>query len=255
VPDPSSFEQQLAAAAKDAPLNEALAGLHRIANAAGIFAQTCQAQSIAEVCDMIAGWCQQRRAHDRAHDHAHAAGLTDADLHGLDGEDHRWHYCLTECQWLAVWPGPHRHLLRDDGTPGIVVERVPHHPATRTSAEDLRAAARIERAAPVFAARVRREADQMDAVSPAAALKARLITAPLGAGVFDAIREAAAAQIAAGGPMWHLRCSADIAQAHRFPGMLRVEVMRDWLRGRWELRGAAGQLIATSGGPDAAADD
>jgi hypothetical protein len=39
--------------------------------------------------------------------------------------DPRWHYCLAEpCEWLAVWIGPHRHLLKDDGSIGIVVERV-----------------------------------------------------------------------------------------------------------------------------------
>jgi hypothetical protein len=37
----------------------------------------------------------------------------------------RWHYCLAEpCEWLAIWIGPHRHLLKGDGTIGIVVERV-----------------------------------------------------------------------------------------------------------------------------------
>jgi hypothetical protein len=36
----------------------------------------------------------------------------------------RWHYCLAEpCEWLAIWIGPHRHLLKDDGRIGIVVER------------------------------------------------------------------------------------------------------------------------------------
>jgi hypothetical protein len=39
--------------------------------------------------------------------------------------DPRWHYCLTEpCEWLAMWIGPHRHLLKDDGRIGTVVERV-----------------------------------------------------------------------------------------------------------------------------------
>jgi hypothetical protein len=51
----------------DAPLDEALAALRRIADAAGIFPQTCEAASIAEVGDMIALWCAQRRsAPDRA---------------------------------------------------------------------------------------------------------------------------------------------------------------------------------------------
>jgi len=37
----------------------------------------------------------------------------------------RWHYCLTEpCEWLAIWIGPHRHLLTDGHKIGIVVERV-----------------------------------------------------------------------------------------------------------------------------------
>jgi hypothetical protein len=169
-------------------------------------------------------------------------------------QDLRWHYCLTEpCEWLAVWTGPHRHLLKEDGTVGIVVERVPHQIATRTSAADLRAgAARIERQAPAFAARLRREADQMDrpgAVSPAAALKATLIAAPRcsAAEVMAAIREAHAAHLEAGGRLWVLRCSADIAQAHRMPGM-RVEVMRDWLAGRWDLLDDAGAVIVTSGG-------
>jgi hypothetical protein len=80
--------------------------------------------------------------------------------------------------------------------------------------------------------------------SPAAALKARLATMPgaeapeIIAAILDGVR----AQHATGAPLWVLRCSADIAQAHRFPG-LRVEVMRDWLSGRWELRDNAGQVI------------
>jgi hypothetical protein len=79
---PDTFEDMLAAATADAPLDEALAGLHRIATAAGIFEDTWHAQSIGEVCDMIAAWCRQRHCHDLAHDHAHAAGLTTEDLHG-----------------------------------------------------------------------------------------------------------------------------------------------------------------------------
>jgi len=39
--------------------------------------------------------------------------------------DLRWHYCLEECPWLAVQIGPHRHLLRDDGTVGVILERLP----------------------------------------------------------------------------------------------------------------------------------
>ncbi len=45
-----------------------------------------------------------------------------------------WRYCLGECPWLAIDIGPHRHLLRDDGTMGIVVERLP-----RQLAADFRA--------------------------------------------------------------------------------------------------------------------
>lgn len=38
----------------------------------------------------------------------------------------RWHYCLEEpCEWLAIWIGPHRHLLLEDGTVGVMVERLP----------------------------------------------------------------------------------------------------------------------------------
>lgn len=55
---PGSFDAMLAAEATAEaarmPLDEALAGLHRIAVAAGILEQTWQARSIAEVCDMIA---------------------------------------------------------------------------------------------------------------------------------------------------------------------------------------------------------
>lgn len=40
-------------------LDEALAGLHRIAVAAGIWEETWQARSVAEVCDMIAAWCEK----------------------------------------------------------------------------------------------------------------------------------------------------------------------------------------------------
>lgn len=36
-----------------------------------------------------------------------------------------WLYCLEECQWLAFWIGPHRHLLRGDGTMGVLLERLP----------------------------------------------------------------------------------------------------------------------------------
>jgi hypothetical protein len=37
----------------------------------------------------------------------------------------RWLYCLEECEWMAIWIGPHRHMLRDDGSMGIVVQRIP----------------------------------------------------------------------------------------------------------------------------------
>lgn len=85
--------------------------------------------------------------------------------------------------------------------------------------------------------------------SPGAALKARLAADPLAPPgiVLAAVRDAATAQIAAGGPMWRLRCSVDIEQAHRFPGMLGVEVYRTWRPGRWQLLDAGGGVIATSG--------
>lgn len=57
----SRFEDELAAAAEAAPLDEALAGLHRIAVAAGVLEETWQARSVGEVCDMIAAWCRWRR--------------------------------------------------------------------------------------------------------------------------------------------------------------------------------------------------
>ena len=49
-----SLGELLTAAPGEAPLDEALAGLKRIAEAAGIFEQTWQARNLAEVCDMIA---------------------------------------------------------------------------------------------------------------------------------------------------------------------------------------------------------
>jgi hypothetical protein len=60
-PAEDRFLAELRAVAAEAPLDEALAGLYRIAQTAGIFDQTCEAQSIAEVCDMIAGWCGEQR--------------------------------------------------------------------------------------------------------------------------------------------------------------------------------------------------
>ena len=59
---PDDLLSALQAAAQQEPLDEALAGLHRIANAAGIFRQTWTAASISEVCDMIAAWCRDRAA-------------------------------------------------------------------------------------------------------------------------------------------------------------------------------------------------
>jgi hypothetical protein len=55
------FLAELRAVAAGAPLDEALAGLYRIAQATGIFAETCHAKSIAEVCDMLAMWCTEQR--------------------------------------------------------------------------------------------------------------------------------------------------------------------------------------------------
>jgi len=55
------FTAELCAEADRSQLDEALAGLHRIANAAGIFPQTWDAGSISEVCDMLADWCRGRR--------------------------------------------------------------------------------------------------------------------------------------------------------------------------------------------------
>ena len=84
----------------------------------------------------------------------------------------------------------------------------------------------------------------------AARLKARLIAAPGAppAEVFGAILDAAQAHLAAGGAMWHLRCSLDIAQQHSLPG-LGVTVDAAWLSGRWELSDGDGAVIADSGGP------
>jgi hypothetical protein len=60
-PGTDAFAADLRAAAADEQLDQALAGLHRIANAAGIFPQTWQAGSIGEVCDMLAAWCRDHR--------------------------------------------------------------------------------------------------------------------------------------------------------------------------------------------------
>lgn len=47
----------------------------------------------------------------------------------------RWLYCLEDCEWLACWIGPHRHLLREDGTMGVVLERLPERVARRLAAD------------------------------------------------------------------------------------------------------------------------
>ena len=65
-PDDSSLDAWLAAAVESLPLDEALAGIKRIAEAAGIFEQTWQAGSIGGVCDMIAEWCRTRRREEPA---------------------------------------------------------------------------------------------------------------------------------------------------------------------------------------------
>src|ERR1035441_9500450 len=52
---------------------------------------------------------------------------------------------LTEpCEWLAIWIGPHRHLLKDDGRIGIVVERLAGEDVARTSGERIQAYGRGE---------------------------------------------------------------------------------------------------------------
>jgi hypothetical protein len=48
-------------AAGGAPLDDALAGLRRIAEAAGIFNKTLEAETVAELCDILAAWCEQNR--------------------------------------------------------------------------------------------------------------------------------------------------------------------------------------------------
>jgi hypothetical protein len=55
------FIEELRAAAAEADRDEAFAGIHRIAVAAGLYGQTQRAESIGEVCDMIAAWCRSRR--------------------------------------------------------------------------------------------------------------------------------------------------------------------------------------------------
>jgi hypothetical protein len=56
------FAAELVAFEAGTQLDEALAGLKRIAEAAGIFQATWQATSITGVCDMIAAWCAERQA-------------------------------------------------------------------------------------------------------------------------------------------------------------------------------------------------
>jgi hypothetical protein len=48
-------------AAGGAPLDDALAGLRRIAEAAGIFGETLDAGTVAEVCDILARWAARNR--------------------------------------------------------------------------------------------------------------------------------------------------------------------------------------------------
>jgi len=56
----SRFEQELSKAAADAPLDEALAALAKIAKAAGVWVATLEAQSITEVGDIIAAAVEDR---------------------------------------------------------------------------------------------------------------------------------------------------------------------------------------------------
>lgn len=40
-----------------------------------------------------------------------------------------WEVVRAEpCPHCAVWIGPHRHLLRDDGSVGVIVEPIPAQP-------------------------------------------------------------------------------------------------------------------------------
>jgi hypothetical protein len=57
---PADFEEMLAASS-GTPLDEALAALRLIAETAGIFPETCDARSIAEVGEIIADWCRRAR--------------------------------------------------------------------------------------------------------------------------------------------------------------------------------------------------
>jgi hypothetical protein len=56
-----NFEDDLFASGQTAQLSQAFAGLHRIAEAAGIFGETLAARSIGEVADILAAWCAERR--------------------------------------------------------------------------------------------------------------------------------------------------------------------------------------------------
>lgn len=51
----------MAAAAGEDQLDEAMAGLHRIALAAGLYETTWAAASVTEVSEIIAAWCKGRR--------------------------------------------------------------------------------------------------------------------------------------------------------------------------------------------------
>jgi hypothetical protein len=63
MPEPpdETFRRWAEQATGDAPLDQALAALHRIATSAGIFEKTWQAVSIAEVGEILAAWCYARR--------------------------------------------------------------------------------------------------------------------------------------------------------------------------------------------------
>ena len=52
-----------------------------------------------------------------------------AEIGRLQDEAPRWYYCVAEpCEWLAIWIGPHRHLRKDDGSVGVIVERALQQP-------------------------------------------------------------------------------------------------------------------------------
>jgi hypothetical protein len=57
-----AWAEEAGAGLAGSQLDEALAGIHQIAQAAGIFEQTWHATSIGEVCGMIAAWITDRRA-------------------------------------------------------------------------------------------------------------------------------------------------------------------------------------------------